>query len=532
MSPLKIVLFSLISIFAFASEPFAFDLTYPTVTKSSKLQEERYDKLTIFVKGQGYIPVYGHTWKQDFKYPKFEDGNYNEIIKAFIVEKLKIKPSEINSDNYGHFTIDGKEYWLKLSTYSASYSYALLRVEDYPETVTLDENANHVFTERYTKRFGKVTFAPNIAIPLVKDFAIGSITYKKYDEYTFFYNRKANLHKGMFWNITFKKNSEDTNSCRYAIPHDYKNNLLKLGATILEDKDNTVQFRLEQNGTVNIIKFGADNNSFSIQIIQEEPFKQSLVLSPDKIKSELDKNGQITLDGIYFDFNKATLKPESNKAILSTVALMQRYTDLVISIHGHTDSKGSDTYNMTLSADRAASVRNAIASKGIENSRLQSQGYGESEPIATNDTDDGRAENRRVELHKVSGGNEKSIITIDFIKPLDNSVVDSKDTHQNGSLGIQYTKPYSPQKDLKEFKGHLDVISYKIIKDGKLDESISRKEIIKNYENVLELYSAEILGKHSNTLYFKIKDRGDGVSIYGRIEGYSSSYTIRFLSPE
>jgi len=95
---------------------------------------------------------------------------------------------------------------------------------------------------------------------------------------------------------------------------------------------------------------------------------------------------------------------------------MQRYTDLVISIHGHTDSKGSDTYNMTLSADRAASVRNAIASKGIENSRLQSQGYGESEPIATNDTDDGRAENRRVELHKVSGGNEKSIITIDFIK--------------------------------------------------------------------------------------------------------------------
>lgn len=133
---------------------------------------------------------------------------------------------------------------------------------------------------------------------------------------------------------------------------------------------------------------------------------------------------------------------------------------------------------------------------------------------------------------KISVENIPNIITIDFIKPLDNSVVDSKYIHQNDSLGIQDTKPYSPQKDLKEFQGHLDVIGYKIIKDGKLDESISRKEIIKNYENVLELYDAEILGKYSNTLYFKIKDRGDGVSIYGRIEGYSSSYTIRFLIPE
>ena len=212
---------------------------------------------------------------------------------------------------------------------------------------------------------------------------------------------------------------------------------MQLGATILEDEDNTIQFRLERDGAVNIIKFGADSNRFSIQIIQEEAFKQSLVLSPDAIKSELDQNGKVTLDGIYFDFNKATLKTESNKAILSTVALMQRYPDLVLAVHGHTDSKGSDTYNMTLSAERAASVRNAIISHGIENTRLQSQGFGESKPIASNDTDDGRAENRRVELHKVSGGEKKSIITIDFIKPLENSVVDSTYSHPDSSLTIQ-----------------------------------------------------------------------------------------------
>ena len=525
MSQFKLFLFSFLAVFVFASELFAFDLTYPTATQSSELYQEQYEKLAVWVEGKGYISVYGHTWKQKIKYPKFEDGKHNDAVKAFFVDSLKIKASDINSDDYGHFTIDGKEYWLKLSISAASYSYVLLRVESYPETVTLDDKASPVFTKKSTK----VSFTPNIAIPLVKDFAIGSVVYKKYDEYTFFYDRKANLHKGKFWNISFERTTDDSKSCRYAIPHDYKNNLLQLGATILEDEDNTVQFRLERDGAVNIIKFGADSNRFSIQIIQEEVFKQSLVLSPDAIKSELDQNGKVTLDGIYFDFNKATLKVESNKAILSTVALMQRYPDLVLAVHGHTDSKGSDTYNMTLSAERAASVRNAIISHSIENTRLQSQGFGESKPIASNDTDDGRAENRRVELHKVSGGEKKSIITIDFIKPLENSVVDSEYSHPDSALTIQYTKPYSAQKELKEFKGHQKSISYTIMKDSKVDESISRKEIVKNYKNVLELYNAEILGVESNTIYFKINDRGDGVSIYGRIEGYSGSYTIRFL---
>lgn len=238
------------------------------------------------------------------------------------------------------------------------------------------------------------------------------------------------------------------------------------------------------------------------------------------------------MDGIYFDFNKATLKTESDKAILSTAALMQTYSDLVLSVHGHTDAEGSDSYNLKLSAERAASVRDAIIAKGIESARLLSKGYGESEAIASNDTDEGRSENRRVELHKVSGGDKKSIITIDFIKPLENSVVMSRKSYQEDSLSIQHTKPYSTSNEHQEFKGHLEVIEYDIIKDGKADKSVSRKEIIKNYANVLELYNAELLGDKSNNLYFKIKDRGDGVSVYGRIEAYTASYTIKFLIQE
>jgi len=288
-------------------------------------------------------------------------------------------------------------------------------------------------------------------------------------------------------------------------------------------------FRLDYNDTVNYIKFNSYNRTFSISILQEESFKQSLILTPDAIKEELDKTGKITLEGISFDFNKATLKPKSKKAILSTVALMERYKDLILTVNGYTDNKGSDIYNNRLSKERAASVRNAIIAEGIESSRLQSNGYGEENPVATNDTEEGRAKNRRVELHKVSGGDKKSLITIDFIKPLENSVIVSRYAYKNQELSIHHTKPYSKKKKLVNYKGYLDTINYQILKDGKVNKSISRKEIIKNYENILELYNAKIIGKYINTLFFKIADRGDKVTVYGRIDAYDGKYNINFL---
>jgi len=519
-------------LFLWASEPLPFNLTYPTVTKTSKLKEQEYGKLQFYIKAEGYKNVYGHTWKQKFNYPKFENGAHKKAVKEFVIKSLGLKANDIDKNNYGHFNIDGKEYWLKLSTFATSYSYELLRVENYPEMVTFDNSIPYELDKKFKRRHGDVNITKNIAIPHVKGYAIERYDYHKYDEFTFYYDKKAHIHKGQFYKIDFNNVGKDTNSHRYDIAHDYTAKILKMGATVLKDEDNNMLFKLDDNGSINIIKFSAYDRTFSLTIIEEEPFVQSLVLTPDAIKEELDKEGKITLDGIYFDFNKATLKPESKKAILSTVALMQRYSDLVLSVHGHTDSKGSDTYNQKLSTDRAASVRNAIISEGIASKRLQSSGYGEEKPIATNETKEGRAKNRRVELHKVSGGNEKSIITIDFIKPLEHSVIASKYAYDNSELSLYHTKPYAKKKTLVNYKGHLDTLNYQILKDGKVDESISRKEIIKNYENVLELYSADIIGKYGNNLYFKIKDRGDGVTVYGRIDAYDGKYSIKFLLQE
>ncbi|QQD16974.1 OmpA family protein [Spongiibacter nanhainus] len=106
----------------------------------------------------------------------------------------------------------------------------------------------------------------------------------------------------------------------------------------------------------------------------------------------------LRLEGVFFEFDSATLTPNAER-ILDQVSLMiQQSTVARFEIAGHTDAKGEETYNQSLSQQRSESVKRYLSEKGIAAERLQAKGYGESMPLADNDTDAGRAENRRVEL--------------------------------------------------------------------------------------------------------------------------------------
>ncbi len=104
------------------------------------------------------------------------------------------------------------------------------------------------------------------------------------------------------------------------------------------------------------------------------------------------------LEPIQFDTGRATIKPVSFPILDEVVALLKARTDIKIGVYGHTDSVGSDAANLTLSKNRAASVMKYLVDHGISRNRLESEGYGESQPIESNDTADGRAKNRRVEF--------------------------------------------------------------------------------------------------------------------------------------
>ena len=116
----------------------------------------------------------------------------------------------------------------------------------------------------------------------------------------------------------------------------------------------------------------------------------------------LEKNATVILKNIFFDVNKYELQPASFVELDNLVSLMRENPTLKISINGHTDNTGTPADNIKLSNNRANQVVRYLISKGIDASRLSSKGWGESQPIAANDTEEGRAKNRRTEMKVVN----------------------------------------------------------------------------------------------------------------------------------
>jgi outer membrane protein OmpA-like peptidoglycan-associated protein len=110
---------------------------------------------------------------------------------------------------------------------------------------------------------------------------------------------------------------------------------------------------------------------------------------------------KIILRGVNFDFDKSNIRPDARPVLDEAIRTLKEYGDIRVSVEGHTDSRGTDAYNQGLSMRRANSVADYLASGGISRSRMEIRGFGESKPVASNETDDGRAQNRRVELHVI-----------------------------------------------------------------------------------------------------------------------------------
>ena len=104
------------------------------------------------------------------------------------------------------------------------------------------------------------------------------------------------------------------------------------------------------------------------------------------------------MDDVLFDFDKSNVKPEAGAILDRLVAFMNENKDKKVSLAGHTDSIGTEAYNLRLSERRVNSVKDYVVKKGVDTSRISGQGFGESKPIADNKTAEGRSKNRRVEI--------------------------------------------------------------------------------------------------------------------------------------
>lgn len=137
-----------------------------------------------------------------------------------------------------------------------------------------------------------------------------------------------------------------------------------------------------------------------LDVLETKAMQQNLAfVSAEQIGGALGKDGRVALYGILFDFDKAEVKPESDKQLVEMANLLKATPGLKVFIVGHTDNKGTFAYNTDLSQRRAEAVAKALASRyGIAADRLVAKGVGPLSPLAPNDDEDGQSKNRRVEL--------------------------------------------------------------------------------------------------------------------------------------
>jgi OmpA-OmpF porin, OOP family len=229
-----------------------------------------------------------------------------------------------------------------------------------------------------------------------------------FDSYNFFNGKNCISVEGKKFKRTYALKEDAQKSSVIQIMRNYSNAIKNIGGTVIyegapQDAEcaeyngiNMIVGKVVKEGNemwVEVASFGGDD--YHLTVVLKELMKQDV--TANEMFAALNRDGHIALY-INFDTGKSAIKPESMTIIEQIVGMMKSNPELKVNIEGHTDNVGSPASNKILSEERAKSVVSAIVSKGINIDRLSSSGYGQDKPIADNNTDEGRARNRRVEL--------------------------------------------------------------------------------------------------------------------------------------
>lgn len=235
------------------------------------------------------------------------------------------------------------------------------------------------------------------------------IDYCKYDEfgsYEFTVDRGARSVKkeGVYREVWFRKKEDNKRVVSgLQILQNHINAIKAVGGEVVKESDGSI-FKTTYNGKELWIYVNANTNStdldnYGIISIEVDVMKQEV--SALDIKGSIDSQGKIALYGILFDTGKSSIKPESEKAISSVASFLKENPGVNVYIVGHTDNVGNYDMNQKLSKSRGESVMNYLISKyGISATRLTGDGVGPVCPVTSNDTEEGKALNRRVEIVK------------------------------------------------------------------------------------------------------------------------------------
>ena len=306
--------------------------------------------------------------------------NYRQQLEAMGAEIVSVG----GRDLYAHLVKGGAESWLWVAGSETSIQTAVVEVVP-PKLTILPPSGND---------YRLVGHLPNFVAAKPAGKSFDSMAFEIDDDG----GMKSVQAQGKTVIVYYALPEGKPALSNLEIRFNYREALRAQGAEILADAGRDLVARLMDGKTGQVIWVGvsAGETSVQVSVLEEKPFAPTIQPAP-AMEVALKAAGRVTLY-VNFDFDKATLRPDSAPVVAQVVAMLKSEPGLRLGVEGHTDAMGTPEHNRALSGDRAKAFVAALVAGGIGADRLVPAGFGPDKPVASNDSSEGRAKNRRVEL--------------------------------------------------------------------------------------------------------------------------------------
>jgi len=236
----------------------------------------------------------------------------------------------------------------------------------------------------------------------MSNFYISDYEEKDFDHADFKNPQGENIEvEGHKYHIEYDIKKEKKAPSELQILRNYENAIKKIGGSTVYEVPGEAWLKVERGGKITWIYVYAhsEGESYELEIVEKKVMAQEVIADAKSLARDISSTGHVSVYGIYFDFNSAKIKPESEKAIKEIAKLLKGNLSLKLYVVGHTDNVGKISYNMKLSRARAEAVMSELITKyKVSADRLKAYGVGSLAPVTSNKTKEGRTKNRRVEL--------------------------------------------------------------------------------------------------------------------------------------
>jgi len=350
------------------------------------LDYQTYEELVFpAMNGEAHPIKHGKHWRLwgDLDDARKGPNSWNYVKAAFLKNGwtvVKDEQPDGGASGVVHYTQNGVEAWATVDILGTRVEVQMIEVAPVPVTLTLQAPA--ATPEKMDPKIGDFPYLHPMPGSTFQGGAV--------DPDPFWVSPKGGGRE-MIATGSLRRSYQPTisNALFLAV---YKPALLKAGWEILSELnggDASLLSHYTKNGRNIWAYLHNDANGYLMEVAD---------VGAADLNGDLKKSCHVALYGVLFEFNKSTLQPASDPVLQKVADLLAKDSTLKLEVQGHTDNVGSDAYNQTLSEARARSVADWLTKHGAATARLSAKGYGKTMPVADNNTDEGRAKNRRVEI--------------------------------------------------------------------------------------------------------------------------------------